>query len=240
MNKKLFFLLSLFSAATSFSWKRSTTTDNTLLMGTIQFPRHATKSIKNLPGIRVYYHGNKITTETHDDAKSVSFTINVSNKIKSESLHVIITNNIEFETEKNTVKFLKTSPGTTYKLYKLTRKQVDVPDEHNDVLQKNQQTPTYTWDIERTLLQPDRRIPDNTLIVCLPCNYVEKLSGGSTIELPKIVIKNDFLKIAGSESNVHAQANELLLKLLDCDAIHSNVALNLEESHHLKKIVALS
>ncbi len=89
--------------------------------------------------------------------------------------------------------------------------------------QKAKQTATiYTWTIDPMALK-ENKIPDDALIVCYTPQYVERMEGGSSIQLPKIIIKDNVLELAGSESNLIDSSITLLLSSLDTDAIHANV-----------------
>ena len=228
------FAIGLFSPANSYF--------EALFIGTIQFPN----TIKKVPNIRVYCSGHIIKTETDDDSKKLTFSIPESKNKKRFSL--LITEGIQFETEENTVKYLKIDPSLQeYKFYQfeLVKKNAEQNGESKDKTKsiKNHEQPEnhnadYHWVIEEDhLALEDGRIPDDTVIICYKPSYIEGLQGGTKLEFPHIRIKNNILQLAGSEDQLHDTSITLLLSSLDYDTIHRSIRQEIKQDYQ-KTLIA--
>lgn len=217
-----------------------------LFIGSLQFP----KSVHKVPNVRVYCGGNKaLNCETSDSAKSATFTIPEDKRRTHFS--VVITETFSWESieDTNTIKFLKIDEDQAYKFYRLElvkKEQPALDFENNYPYQSQnkkpkQDTATYEWIIQQETLSFDDgwRIPDDAIIVCFNPEYVDKLKGGSVVELPKIVVKNNVLKLAGSEDMLHAKSIELLLASLDTDALHANIQQEVKQDYQRRTRVTI-
>jgi len=215
MNKSLFRILlalPLMGIFTGFALH-----DKKTLMGAIQFP----KSLSSIPGIRVYCGGQKLTTEIDNEGKKVVFTLSCE---RNQSLfYMIITEQLQLAlAEDNTINHLKLAAGASYKLFAV------------------QQRADHSWLVqEKRLSLTDSRIPDNSIILCYDPNYVETLSGGTGLELPKLVLKDNLIQLAGSEKKLLDHAAELMLSTLDFDALHAPSKMAVRQDHRSKTIVAV-
>lgn len=185
----------------------------TILVGNIQFP----SSITTVPNIRVYYAGHKIPCENRDDTKKVIFSI--PEHKERTIFYLLISADLDFFSHENTVPFLKLKKNSIHKFYILQR----VPIEQKEKRKKNDSLPqqAYTWLVKELPLNlPDERIPDETIIIRYHSEFVQGLEGGNAIEFPKIIIKNDFLALVGSEEKLHQISNKLFFAALNTDTIH--------------------
>lgn len=210
-----------------------------LFIGSIQFPT----TLNHVPAMRVFCGGNKISCEKNDVSKRITFTI-------PEDKHrtvfpLIITENVKFEVEagSNTVKFLKIPPRQRYKLYMLELLKVakaDAPQPSKTTrvshLYESSETDllySYEWLIhEEKNSLVDGRLPDDAIVVYFNPEYVQSLKGGNAFELPRIIIKKDVAKLAGSEEKLHDISKSLLLSSLDLNAIHANVQAQVTQEYH--------
>ncbi len=204
MKKLSIILLSLIFATLT----TGATPQTNLIMGTIQFPN----SIHHMPNPRIYYGGRIALREAHNESKTVTFSI-PKNKY-TNSFYLLITESIGCQTKQdNIIDYLKISPDKKHKLYGIR-----LLEHHNNPTETD-----YYWDIIETRVDNSGRIPDNTIIVCLPSNYIEGVDGGSALELPTIKIKQNILDVAGSEEKFDEASIALLLASLDSDTIHTPV-----------------
>lgn len=212
----------------------------TVYYGTIQFPMN----LRTLPAIRIYYKGRRISGETNNDTKKASF--NIVDENPQNSFHLLFTEHLQFETEQseqggqsNVIKYLKVPENSHYKFYTLSLAN------NNPFLEEAAENVSnkMRWHIRKhgKAALHNGIIPDNTIIVCLDPDYVEKVEGGSTTTLPTIKIRSDIVTFVGSEEKIHEKSDELQLSLvMDCDAIHAAVQQEIRPKFERKMIVALT
>lgn len=201
-----------------------------LFIGSIQFP----SALNNVPDIRVFCGGNKISCEKDNVAKRITFMV-------PEDRHrtivpLVIAETVEFEVVKNsnTIAYLKIPAGKPHKLFMLelqkVAKKVD-PESRSKVYHEDDFT--YEWDIrEEKALFAQGRIPDDSIVVYFNPDYIATLSGGNRFELPRIVMKHNLLALAGSEEKLHDISTSLILSSLDLNAIHANVESQVTQEYH--------
>jgi hypothetical protein len=214
-----------------------------VLMGTIKFP----KDITSIDPIRIYCQGMIIPTETNNSTKTISFTLPFEEKRKT-TFNLLITENIAYErAEENTIRYLKISPHQSHKFYALelikdnNQKIDDFTFAHNakDEKKKNQEV-TYHWRIDEQKIEGSGRIPDDTIIVYYKPEYVDKLEDGNSVELPYIIIKDDIVKLAGSEANLHEKSTSLLLSSLDLDALHAPIHQEVKQEYQRSRVTMIT
>jgi len=220
MNKKISNLLFLlFLAITihsnTLSWDVYSL-DKNLFVGNILFPQ----SVSIIPQICLYQRGTKIQTETDNSGKKIQFT--VSENKKHNKLHFLITQYAQPKMENNIVTGLKVGRKQNYKLFRLK------------FINQNR------WNIREKKLESERIIPDDTLIIIFNPNYVEKVDGGNSFELPKVLIKENILELAGSEKKLHNEVNELLMASLDLNTLHIKPTSEIKSDHKKKLVIAMS
>lgn len=205
-----------------------------LFIGSIQFPT----TLHHVPAMRIFCGGNKIPCEKNDVSKRLTFTIPED---KRRTLFpLIVTEHVQWEVEddSNTIKCLKISPKQAYKFYILELLKVAKSDEQIDKQSRRSHlyedvAYTYEWLIheEKNALS-DGKIPDDAIVVYFKPEYVQTLKGGTAFELPRIMIKKDIAKLAGSEEKLHETSKSLLLSSLDLNAIHANVEAKVTQEYH--------
>lgn len=213
--------------------------NKTLMWGSIQFP----KTISIVPDIRIYYSGQRIKCETNHDLRRITFAIpDVAHK---SNFKLLITDNLEFASEFNVIKYLKIRENSPYKFYQIDLAystpilcSLEQPFETDTNCQQSK----TTWQIKEYRNVLDKgRIPDDTIIVCCKSSYVDHIEGNNTSALPTIKIRSDIVQVAGSEKKLHEIADELIISLLDYDTIHA--AMHQEEirpSTNPKTILAIT
>ena len=83
---------------------------------------------------------------------------------------------------------------------------------------------TYEWlSHEEKNIPANGRIPDDSIVVCYKPEYVQSLKGGNAFELPRIIIKKDIVKLAGSEEKLSDISVTLAAASIDMNAIHANI-----------------
>jgi hypothetical protein len=193
--------------------------NKTLIWGSIQFP----KTVDSVPDIRIYYSGQRIKCETNNDLRRITYAIpDTAHKM---NFKLLITDELEFASEFNVIKYLKVRENAPYKLY-----QIDLiysaPHlcslEQSCETELNCQNTKKSWHIREFRNALDKgRIPDDTIIVCCKSSYIERLESINSAALPMIKIRPDIVQITGSEKKLHETADELILSLLDYDTIHA-------------------
>lgn len=199
-----------------FSWQLFTYAPFTIFPCSIEFP----KAVKEIPQICIYHEGERFACEVDNESKRTCFTIPVDRDCIT--FYLLVTSSLQCEaSEENTVQYLKTDTEKPYKFYKMklmraARKRYSTPSE------KEKKPGEDSWIVKQKELSIDGRIPDDTIIVLLNAEYVDNLKPDKGFELPTIVIKNNVLEIAGSESVLHDNAIKLLLSSLDYNPLHSS------------------
>ncbi|MFC1842625.1 hypothetical protein ACFLYU_03135 [Candidatus Dependentiae bacterium] len=230
----LFVTLIAISSVKTFCWDMYSF-DKNLFVGNILFPQTITK----IPQISLYRRGLKIQAETENACKKVQFTISEDKECKR--FYVLITPYLQPQIEDNTVKCLKIEAAQSYKLYEI-KLFVTQDTRATSTFTKNTQKSkeSYFWQIRERKIREDRAIPDDALIVIFNPDYVEKLEGGNDLELPKIIIKNNVLELAGSEKKLQAEADELLMASLDLNILHTKPTSEIKPEYKKKLVIAMS
>jgi hypothetical protein len=213
---------------------------NPMLFGlTVQFPYHLT----NTPAIRMYCGGNKLKAEVDNKGKKLMFAIPEDRYQTFFTL--LITEEIQFSTFENTVRYLKVDPKKPYKFYTLALKERIIPQDITTLCEFPKQPKEirteYTWDVkEIDLPYADGRIPDMTVILCYNPAFVDAITGGNAVELPTIKIKKNILSLVGSESNLHDASVEMILSSLDYDTLHSTLKQEVRHNISAKTVLTIT
>lgn len=215
---------------------KSLASGTSLLLGSIQFPQ----SVKSTPNIPIYHKGVKVPCEVDHELKKAMFNI-VKNRHCRE-FHLLIVEEFAFESEENVIKYLKIDTTKKHKLYRLSLERNSTPNSSRGTLTRQavETKPEYRWNTEEVMVDvEDGRIPDDAIIICFDPSYVATVQGGSSIELPKIILKEDLLTSVGSEENLHDVFASLILSSLDYDMLHTKMSLK-TQSYQNKTILALA
>lgn len=204
-----------------------------IFYGTVQFPN----TLEITPNLRVYYAGNKIICEANDATKQQSFAI--SEMRNRTFFYMLITPDVEFCSPDNTIPYLRLKKDRPYKFYTLELTMVPSKSKKRKL---NDPGFEYVWIIKEIDLASitGGKIPDDTVIVCYHPDYIQGLEGGSMVELPKIIIKPDVVKLAGSEAKLYEQSDRWFLAALNTDTIHDTAQSELRFNPQAKTVLAMS
>jgi len=213
-----------------------------LFMGAVQYPQ----LIEKIPMIRIYRGGNKIKSEIHEEGKKLNFSISESRY--QTKFYILVSEKIDFVTDKGVVLYLKVPTLAPYKLYELELVKSDVlPDLLQDAQGfKHEPKVIYRWEIrEGMMLSENGRIPDDAIIIYQNPAHISRVEGdyagevgAAAYDLPRIVMRSDLLDIVGSEKELHELSNKQLLSAIDFDPLHASITQ--EITHKAKTIVALT
>lgn len=221
----------------SLSYSRTTT----IYVATLAFPA----IIQELPNMRAYFEGHKLTGQKDPEHHRVLF--NVPAERSMIELYVLICEESSFESEDNTIKYLKIDPKKPYKLWHMTLMHKDraisrEPKKHTAVGKIQFQTEPdedspYYWIIQEEVV-PEKtgRLPDNTLIILYNPAFIDHLEGGSAIELPRLVLTSELLALVGSEKDLHELSARYLLSALDLDPFHEAVRSEIKQDTRTNRI----
>lgn len=220
------FLKLMFFGMILLDYNVSAYSHHTVYPCTVEFP----KTIKKVPELCIYYGGQRFIGEIDTTGRRACFNLPIDKSCTYFSL--LITEELQFESEKNTIQYLKIDAKQPYKFYTMqliraSRKRYTASAIKNQPLEQDQ------WIIQSNSVSKDGRIPDETIIVLLNANYVDKVEGTQGFELPTIFIKENIVEIAGSEEQLHNKSVEMILSSLDYNPIHTNtkVATRQEGEH---------
>lgn len=204
-----------------------------IFYGAVQFPT----SLEMVPNLRVYYAGNKIVCEANDATKQQSFAI--SEARNRTFFYLLITPDIEFCSPDNTIPYLRLKKDRPYKFYTLELTMVPSKSKKRKL---NEPEFEYVWVTKEIDLATitGGKIPDDTIIVCYHPDYIQGLEGGNMVEFPKIMIKPDAVKLAGSEAKLYEQSDRWFLAALNTDTIHDTALPELRITPQTKTILAMN
>jgi hypothetical protein len=188
-----------------------------MYMGNIQFPSTLSKT----PAVRLYFAGNKIVCTSNDEHKKVSF--NVAPIQPHIPLYLLIIEQVQWEADENTIKYLKTDPRKPYRFYRL----------HFD-------GSTGNWSLKEKALNGSGQIPDNTIIVIIAPDWIDKIEGGNRITLPTIYLRQNLVDLIGSEVALQNTTQALLLGAIDSDSIHKKREQVVKRQCKIKTVLALT
>lgn len=218
--------LGFFSEAMAFSPKG-------VFYGSVQFPN----TLEMTPNLRVYYAGHKIICEANDATKQVCFAIP---ELRNRTFfYLLVTPDIEFCSPDNTIPYLRLKKETPHKFYTL---ELTMTPSKSKKRKLNDPGFEYAWIIKEIDLATitGGKIPDDTIIVRYHPEYILGLEGGNMVEFPKIIIKPNVAKLAGSEAKLYEQSDRWFLAALNTDTIHDTAQSELRINHQAKTILAMS
>ncbi len=203
-----------------------------IFYGTLQFPT----ALEMLPNVRAYYSGNKIIPEINEASKQISFAIPEARN--RNFFYLLVTTGVEFCSTDNTVPYLRLKKGAPYKFYTLELGAVPSKSKKRKRTDSGFEASWTVKEIDLATIN-NGKIPDETLIVCYHPDYVQSLEGGSMVELPKLVMRPDMIKLAGSELKLHEQSDKWFLAALNTDTIHDTVQSELRIIPQSKTVLAM-
>jgi hypothetical protein len=163
--------------------------------GSVQFPN----SLEMVPNLRVYYAGNIISCEPNESTKQQSFAIAEQRNRTFFYMLVATPSDVEFCSPDNTIPYLRLKKDRPYKFYTL---ELAMSPSKSKKRNANDPGLDYHWNTKQIDLASitGGKIPDETIIVGYHPEYVQGFEGGNMVELPKLVIKPNAVKLAGSEA----------------------------------------
>lgn len=216
MNKKsLFSTILVFLSLSSFFLQAFT--DRKLIVGTIDLPAHFEK----LTNVRVWHGGKIIACDIDTKSKKISFELSIE---KSQAFfYLVVIDDIIPSIEDNTVHYFSATKNADYKIYSLTCAN-----------QEGTSEVTFHWTMKQLHI-PLSRIPDDAIIVYFPGSYVDHLEGGSSIELPKLVIKKSL-----NQETVYTAFTKQLLKAINYDSLHASITRDIKPGTTSTTLVAFN
>ena len=210
MIKKMFF----FNISLFLLFVQTLSLASGLMLGTIQFERPA-GPFEDVP---LYYGGHIIKKSINKRRTRVTFEI-LKERFQREFLLLVTAeitpvNKVTADGSVifNTIDYLKVAENQTYKLYRLRLASKIVPT-------KNQKSEVEQfWIVDEIELPADGRILDNTIIVLYLPEMVEKIEGGSAIELPTIYMYTS--KSFDTTNGIEERLLKMHLSALDTNTIH--------------------
>lgn len=210
-------------------------------IGSVQFP----SSVTYVDPVRVFCKGQVLPIHTHDSGKKISFTLQAPQDtsvfyllITSAQVRPVKVRKMAADVIQNTIAYLKINPKNPYKFYKMTV--VADVQTVEDLSGKKKKKNLHTWRVEERKLPQTGRIPDEAIIIPLNAQWVKKVAGGSSVGLPRIIIKDDIVPTKESEKMLHEEMTRALLASLDVGTLHVPVRQETRGDIALKTIVAMA
>ena len=192
---------------------RGLTPESTLLLGTIQFPRSFKQEIQEVP---ILYRGDPAPTQVDQANKNITFSLLRESSQFSFKLLIaepqsieqkLLTSDYQADPTNLTVGSQHVKSKQKYRYFMLTF----VPDISKDATRHI----TYTWHIQETLLDKDRKIPDDAIIMYSVPHWVDKLYVTSGFNFPTIQMREDIIQLTGSEEEFKKKLNEIACARMD-------------------------
>lgn len=212
--------------------------NTTIYVASVQFP----SAIKELPSIRAYFAGRKISGEP--DGDQLLFTIETDRSMRK--LYLLVVEDVSFAFDE-TVQHLKLKPDTRYKLWSLElmhkKNSNYVPHKLAGGIKLNgDDSSPYFWIMHEELIDMRTgRVPDYAIVILYDPSFFETdLIGGSSVYLPKLMISSNILKRVGSEEKLHEISTRFLLSALNCDTLHATPKYAIEQHPTTNRIMVVT
>ncbi len=213
MRKQMIFYLYM-SVQLVISFDLCAKENQLLITGSIQFPSTISKS----PSLKVLYQGYKypveVASETQRTTRNGHFKFYIDSDCKK--LYILVTENLQIP-DKNNFDHLKTSPEHAYRLFKLTKYELETATKDESL--------KLSWSVEEIYKDGQKIIlPDNTLIFFMPPSMIARLeeepwlADQHVARLPKIVFDDTI-----SEQNLQDIAIRMTLTLLNFELFHAQL-----------------
>lgn len=187
---------------------------NSLLLGTIQFPRDLKQAIEDVP---VIYHGDPATTQLDQTNKAITFCVPRESSQFTFKLLIVEPQHIEpvsltskYQTEPtNLVAYHKIKAGSSYRYFNLML----LPE-----ISKNKDginAISYSWRVREERIPHEGRIPDDAVIMHAVPDWVGTVIAGSGFNFPTVQMRSDLERYAGSSEEFKKKLGEIALARLD-------------------------
>ena len=201
LNAFLLMVLAWFAIAFHFcsagDFARPTTKQITIF-GAISAPQ----GTEELSGIPISYKGGEYAVVSDKENKIKSGQFEIYDDKKPAQLYILIVKSLKIPCE-NCFDHFEVDLSANYKLYKLTKYAVEIPDlDPLDVL-KNKQMIDWrdSWRVQEVFLKEGQaQVPDNCVIIFMDPEFVDHLevkdwlSAGTTMKIPTIILKESCTK----------------------------------------------
>ena len=187
--------------------------ESSLLLGTIQFPKTLKQEIQD---VSILYRGDPAPTQVDQTNKNITFSLIRENAQFHFKLLIAEPQSIEqefltskYQTEPtNLVAYQRIKKEKPYRYFMLTLVPEISTDETRHI--------TYQWLIhENRIPDKNQRIPDDAIIMHLVPGWIDTLSAGSGFNFPTIQIREDLIKLTGSEERFKKKLGEIALGRMD-------------------------
>jgi hypothetical protein len=212
--------------------------NTTIYVASVQFPT----AIKELPSIRAYFRGHKISGEI--DGDKIYFSIETDRSM--HQLYLLVVDDISFAFDE-TVQYLKLKPEAHYKLWSLELKHKKnnnlIPRKVAGGIKLNDDDASpYFWIMHEEMIDArSGRVPDNAIVILYDPSFFESdLIGGSSVYLPKLMISSNILKRVGSEEKLHEISTRFLLSALNPDTLHASPKYVIEQHPTTNRIMVVT
>lgn len=189
-------------------------TESTLLLGTIQFPRDLTEAIVDVP---IIYHGDPASTQIDQTNKAITFCVPRENSQFTFKLLIVEPQHIEpvsltskYQAEPtNLVAYHKVKFGSAYRYFTLML----VPEIKKDKNGLN--LVTYSWKVREERIPHEGRIPDDAVIMHAVPEWVDSVVASNGFNFPTVQMRSDLMQCAGSSAEFKKKLGEIALARLD-------------------------
>lgn len=194
-------------------------TDQAVYFGTIQMPTNCVLA----SGIRVWHEGKALRTDFDPLSEKVSFEVSIDSDTRF--FYLVISHQLSFQTQDNTVTHFEIVAGGSCKMYCLE-------------LTKNG-AGQLVWEIQqlKKMITP---IPVEAVVVYCPAEYVQEVVSTSSIEFPKIVLKNNLIELLGSAEKLDDILAWVRLHAIDYDPVHETVKREIKKQDSSKTIIVMN
>ncbi len=170
------------------------------LFGSISSPHY----IEDLVGLPIFYKGGEYAVVVDKESEIKKANFELYDEEKPRELYILVINAQDLKIPNdNHVEHLEITPKSSYKLFKLSRFALDLPEiDPLDLLNNKKLMERYdSWKVQQLSFKDgDFLVPDNTVIVFISPEFVEKLeveqwlSSGTGMKLPRLVLKQSLTK----------------------------------------------
>ncbi|HEX2978453.1 MAG TPA: hypothetical protein VHO47_05015 [Candidatus Babeliales bacterium] len=159
---------------------------------------------EDLGGLPVCYKGGLYSVSVDKESEIRKAAFEIYEDEKPNQIHILIMSSEDLKIpDANHIEHLELATKASYKLYKLSKYTVDMPQIDPLELLQNKKSIEWrdSWRVQEIRFKDaEMTVPDNTVIIFMNPEYVDRLdvrewaSGGTSIYLPTIAIKDSVTK----------------------------------------------